>query len=148
MEKVTIVPNGDKELLYFYKEIVLYYEKEVKGKQTGFNSRLRFFAKFVNEQKIHFVLFENRQIEMPNQYKNDHYSFIHFKQTNNHSRFASFLFHARNCFAHGRFSKVRIGNQIYLCMEDINNRGNYSMVAQIPIRQFPALLELIKQSRK
>lgn len=141
------VPTGDKELLFFYKDVILYYENVVKNESKGYDSRKKRFVEYLKENDIHFIYSRAKTIDIPSTHQNNPKSFIIFKQTKGYSRFASYLCHVRNSFAHGLFSKERDGNVVYLRMHDINNKGNLSMVTYIPIKQFAEIIMLIKQSK-
>jgi hypothetical protein len=148
---MNIIPNGDKELLFYYKDIILYYENEVKRNSKGFRSQTKKFVDFLRKENLHFIV-QQGTIMSPSSYETCEESFVIFKNANGYSRFASFFYHLRNAFAHGRFLKRTIGTGVYILLEDEvkrgSNKGQLSMIAQIPIKKIGELVAIMKESRK
>lgn len=147
MDSTIIIPASKNELLYFYNEIILFYEKELKNQKVSFDLKRNNFSEFLRTSDTHFQYIRSNQITAPANYQKEPSSFIVFKQARKYTRFMSFMYHVRNCFAHGHFSKIRIGKIVYICMEDYNSRNNCSMVAQIPIKILPKIIDQIKNSQ-
>ena len=146
MATVYQIPDSDKELLFYFKEIILYFERVVAINPKGYRSQRKVFVDFLKKEKISFIYMDTKSITVPDSYKTFKEAFVIIKRARNYSRFASFLYHMRNSFAHDHFYKMRIGNTIFLGLEDHNDKG-LSMVAQIPIKRLNTLLDIIKQSK-
>lgn len=159
MDSISSIIPDDFLLLYFYKEVILYYEQKVLLSPWGFHISNKDVSSFIGLYNIDFeCVSTSTQIIPPPDYKKRPCSFFHLqtaydRQTRTHlSTLASFLYHMRNCFAHGRFEIVDIDGLKYLCVYDIKNKGKkgeeISMMAQAPISVFLCLIEIVKRSQK
>ena len=149
METPVLIEPTELELLYFYKNIILYYEREVNRYPKGFYITNRDFSAFMHRLGTSVSNVEGTEVIVaPDSFKVRKCSFFIQKRFNKMSILASLLAHFRDSFAHGYYSKVKIGEVDYLCLEDYSARGKLSMVAQMPFKQFVPLVELIKKIQK
>lgn len=148
----------DDEIVRIYKEIILYFEKEVAPNPKGFRKNDARFSGFLKLLQADFQCVDSSSaITIPNSYKLKKESFFIIKPViRNGQKFsllASLLSHLRNSFCHGHFSKEKVGKRTtMLCLEDYYTKGHkigqLSMVAQIPLSQFQPLIQIIKLCRK
>ena len=143
----TVTPPNDLELAYFYKCIVLFFEKDFDSLRAH-----------LSDDQVQAILYyagivwipypDNYLLKAPIEYKTQAKPFVLFKKRGGKegdvSSLISFLRHLRNCFAHGHFNKIEFDGVPYFCLEDFSTRGNLTMVAQLPLRQFYLLVESIK----
>lgn len=159
MDSISSITPNDFLLLYFYREVILYYEQKVLPSPWGFHVSNTVVTSFIGSNNIDFKCIPTSTpiIPSPN-YKKKPCSFFHLqnaydRQTKSHlSTLASFLYHIRNCFAHGHFEIADIDGLQYLCVYDIKKKGKkgeeISMMAQAPIFVFLCLIEIVKRSQK
>ena len=131
----------DKELLFGYKEVVLYYEQKVKNNPHGFYFKRPRLQNYLNDKKRIITLKDNLDdTELQRKFKEYHVSFFCFSRTKAHSTIPSLLAHLRNSFAHGSFVIMPIDKQLYYCFTDIypnsKKKGQISMKGQIPVKAF------------
>lgn len=124
-----ILPLSQKEMLLVYKDIILYYENKVAPNPKGFRKNDSHFASFLKNINASFTVVDGAStITIPNSFKHNDDAFIIIKPvTHSHNRLsalASLLSHLRNCFAHGHFTKIKIGKKTVICMEDYYCSGN------------------------
>ena len=144
------LPLSNIELSYFYKEVILFFEKMIKPQSFCFNlsdvqvQAILFFAGIVLD-----VIPNNSIIDPPIEYKNQPCSFVLIKNSgDDNSILISFLRHLRNSFSHDHFIKLEFDGEPYFCMEDYNRRKQLTMVLQLPYKKFFLLVEAIKQNCK
>ncbi len=137
--------NGlsDAELLFGYKEIVLYYETQVRNNRKGFNKKeLDKFLTDIHGQvlcKMNTLYSYNCLLGKVNK------SFIHFYASN--YDIPLFIYGLRNAYAHANICKQLIGNRYYLCF--YNYFGNrYRMVGQVQFSYFKELILTLKTARR
>lgn len=140
------------ELLYFYRDVVLFYERHVINNPLGYYVNDSRLVECLAKLGTKIILCNNSNIIVrPDSYKNKPETFIFLKPITIDSRrmstLASFFGRLRNGFSHGTFSKVSIEGQEYICIEDYysRRRKQLAMIAQIPVASFTILVELIKQ---
>ena len=138
----------DKELLFGYKEVLLYYEQHVKLYPNGY--ALKRLQKYLDLQ--HITLEDNMKgLALQQNFQQKPVSFFCFNLTKGHSTLASLLYHLRNSFAHALVEITMIGNRPYYCFKDIyprrQNAGQASMIGQIPKRAFKGFIQELKANQ-
>jgi len=148
MAKIT-TDLSDKELLFGYKEIILYFEKVIKKSSNGFNARNQKFNSFLKE---HDITIEYKTTdELKNETNNTEAFFLFtfsYQKSKQLSILPSLLNHLRNSFAHGLVSKKKIKKTVYLCFKDYNTSINCTMRGQIPNKSFVPFIAALKQAKK
>ena len=151
---------GNLVLWFFYKEVILYYEKKVLPSPLGFHVSNKDVTEYLSALNAFFDCVPSSVTIMPpTSYRTTPVSFFIMHRAYDRmsgrglSILASFLWHLRNSFAHGRFEFNLIEGQEYLCVYDIKVRGGkkgieLSMIAQAPIDSFIFLINTIKKSQK
>ena len=125
----------DCELLFGYKDIVLYYEIQVKNNSRGF--KIKRFMVYIRRavpwhpcSKIadvaaHLSISDWQTNPIP-----------FFTFANGKNQTADLLRHLRNSCAHGSFFKTNIRGIDFYCFEDYDPSGKLTMKGQFPV---PAL---------
>lgn len=134
----------DPDLLFGYKEIVLYYESKVKWHPKDFNvSRIRKCLKQLaiyqddlqtEIKPIHRQMFENEPV-----------AFFAFSDKYN-SKIPSLLYHLRNSYAHNCVERESIKGEDFICFID-KYRKQTTMLGQIPYDVFLEFVEKLKGAR-
>lgn len=143
----------DKELLYGYKEVVLYYELQVKTNPHGFYFNRARLQNYLNDKKKTITIKDNLEdTELQRKFKEYPVSFFCFTRTKTYSTIPSLLAHLRNSFAHGSFVIMPIGKQLYYCFTDIypnrKKKGQISMKGQIPVKEFKKFMQELKENQQ
>lgn len=135
---------SDTELLFGYKEIVLYYESRVKRNPKGFQvSKLKGWlqrlAIYQNDlqteiKPIHRQMFEKEPV-----------AFFAFSDKYN-SKIPSLLYHLRNSYAHNCIERESIKGEDFICFIDKYRKQN-TMLGQIPYGVFTEFVEKLKGVR-
>ena len=140
----------DQELLFGYKEIVLYYESKVKWHPKGFKvSRikecLKQLAMYQDDlqteiKPIHRHMFEKEPV-----------AFFAFKDCHG-SQVPSLISHLRNAYAHNCVEKEKIKGVDFLCFLDRkyykeSNKVDLTMLGQIPYNVFQDFISELKGAR-
>lgn len=140
---------SDIELTYFYKGVILFYEKEFAVDKLSFllsEEQVRALLSYSNIDNS--IIPENGVFPVPKMYKKQAKAFIILKKHvsgGEHSFLVSFIRHTRNSFAHGSFSKIEIDGITFLCLEDYSQKKRKpTMIAQLPLSKFYLLVEAIK----
>lgn len=138
----------DKELLFGYKEVLLYYEQHVKLYPNGY--ALKRLQKYLNLQ--HIILEDNMKgLALQQNFQQKPVSFFCFNLTKGHSTLASLLYHLRNSFAHALVETTMINNRPYYCFKDVypnrQKTGQASMIGQIPKRAFKGFIQELKANQ-
>lgn len=131
----------DNELLFGYKEIVLYYETQVKNNSKGFNK------KRLNQLLSRFKIIVDCGVNTPLSFYNlgrVKKSFIHFAASK--YDLPMLLAGLRHAYSHANIEKKKIGGKYYLCFYNLY-RSKYRMVGQIPYSHLKELVLEIKDSR-
>lgn len=141
----TMLYNGlsDKDLLFGYKEIVLYYEAQVRNKGKGFNKRL--LKEIFTKSEVKVRCGEDTHHSYNHLLGKEDYSFIHFSASE--YSIPMLIKGLRDAYAHNRISKVHIGKRYYICFYNLYN-DEYKMVGQMPFPQLRQLINTIKKTRK
>lgn len=139
----------DGELLFGYKNIILYYESEIKNNHKGFNVGNSKLKKYLEENHIELA-YENTN-NIKNRlcsYGVDSISFFTFTKVTSKgfSKIPSLFYHLRNAFAHNNVDKKTIDGVEYYCLIDLYN-DKYTLVGQIPITIYYEFIQNIKESR-
>ncbi len=139
----------DKELLFGYKEVLLYYEQHVKLYPNGY--ALKRLQKYLNLQ--HIILEDNMKgLALQQNFQQKPVSFFCFNLKKGHSTLASLLCHLRNSFAHALVETTMIDNRPFYCFKDVypngQKAGQTSMIGQIPKRVFKGFIKELKANQK
>jgi len=143
---------SDAELLFGYKEIVLYYETVITHDSKGFDVGEKEFQSFIKGHQI-VLFFQNNQDEVAvhdslKDYESNPVAFFSFSPSKGMAQVPSLLSHLRNCFAHGGVTNKEIGKTTYFCFEDYDPiTKKYSLKGQIPTTQFKEFINKLKQSK-
>ena len=134
----------DDDLLFGYKEIVLYYESKVKRNPKGFRvskikKSLKQLAMYQDDlqtaiEPIHKQMFEQEPVP-----------FFAFGDKFN-SKVPSLIYHLRNAYAHNCVEREKIKGVDFLCFMDKYN-GNLTMLGQIPYDVSEDFIEKLKATR-
>ena len=143
----------DNELLFGYKEVVLYYEQKVKNSPHGFYFKRSRLQNYLNDKKRTITLKDNLDnTELLRKFKEYPVSFFCFSRTKTHSTIPSLLAHLRNSFAHGNFVIMPIEKHLYYCFTDIyfkgKKKGQISMKGQIPVKAFRKFILELKENQQ
>lgn len=145
---MNIQTLNDTELLFGYKEVVLYYEQHVKQYPNGY--ALRRLQKYLNLQHITIVDDMNDLVLQQN-FQQKPVSFFCFNLAKGHSTLASLLYHLRDSYAHALVEITKIGNRPYYCFMDIYPKGpkvgQTSMIGQIPKRALKGFIQELKANQ-
>ena len=136
----------DTDLLFGYKEIVLYYESKVKRNPKGFQvSKTKKFLKqlamYQNDLQteitpVHKQMFEKEPVP-----------FFAFNNKSD-SQIPKLLSHLRNAYAHNRVEKEKIKGIVFLCfMDKKSDKGYPTMLGQIPYNVFQDFIGELKGAR-
>lgn len=143
---------NDKEKLFGYNDIMLYFELQVKNTPQGFN-----YNRLHNYLAAHQITIKEEKdiINSPfmQDFQKNPVSFFCFKpayrNSVRYSTLAALLYHLRNSFAHALVEITMIGGKQYYCFKDINPSSNSSsMIGQIPKPLFVKFIDDIKANRK
>ncbi len=150
---------NDKEKLFGYNDIVLYFELQVKNTPQGFN-----YNRLHNYLAAHQITIKEEKdiINSPfmQDFQQNPVSFFCFKpayrNSVRYSTLAALLYHLRNSFAHALVEITIIGRQQYYCFKDISPSSNkkqganpqITMIGQIPKSLFVNFIDEIKANRK
>ena len=143
----------DKELLFGYKEVVLYYEQKVKNNPHGFYFKRSRLQNYLNDKKRTITIKDTLDdAELQRKFKEYPVSFFCFTRTKAYSTIPSLLAHLRNSFAHGSFVIMPIGKQPYYCFTDAypngKKKGQISMIGQIPMKEFRQFIQELKENQQ
>ena len=137
---------NNQELLFFYKKVILYYERVVAPSPHGYRITDNRIQQFLNSKGIYFRQVKGGELSCPKLYKENSEYFIVFKQSSENGQVLSqipcMLKHLRNCFAHGHYCKIVLDGVPCYCMEDIRNGKAHTMYAQIPVNMFHELITI------
>ena len=133
------------ELLFAYKDVILYYEKLVKDKK-GFYINSKEFQSFIKDKNILIKNTTAEEIKIAFNTKKLTESYFLFT-TSNYSQVRDLYRHLRNSFAHGLFTKTEIKKTVFLCFDDIYNK-KYTMRGQIQKELFVEFIEKLQQTKK
>ncbi len=132
------------DLLFGYKEIVLYYESKVKRNPRGFQvskikKSLKQLAMYQDDfqtviMPIHKQIFEKEPV-----------SFFAFGDKFN-SKVPSLIYHLRNAYAHNCVERENIKGADFLCFMDKYNKQT-TMLGQIPVDVFEDFIRKLKEAR-
>lgn len=135
----------EKELLYGYKNIVLYYELYIANSAIkNFDARKARWKQYCKKRHIKFYSLNNGNIQ---NFQTKAVPFFCFN--NNGVKKTEALFrHLRNAYAHGNVEKVKINSKWwYYCFED-KYRGKVTMQGQIPHGELKELIHELKENQK
>ena len=135
-------------LYYFYSEVLLYFENEVKKRPTGFRITDSTIRLYLVSNGIYPSVVDNKQeLDIPDDLGQSRKPFITCRKNSKYSILVSFLEHCRNCFAHGLFSLYDVDGELWVSLKDKAPRGGgVSMVAQMPFIVFFGLMRLVKKA--
>lgn len=134
------------ELLYGYKNIVLYYEQNVVNAATSFDARKSRWKKYCKKSHIKFDYLNYKYI---NNFQTKSFPFFCYNNRSGETRTEALFRHLRNAYAHGNVEKIKINNQWwYYCFEDKNDSGKVTMQGQIPERKLKELIQELKENQK
>ena len=134
---------SDKDLLFGYKQIVLYFENEVRKSKTGFNKRL--LKGFLDNNHIVITTSSNVEKNYQEFIGKKRKAFIYFSQKDYDIPMLIRLL--RNAFAHGHIKKEKIGGHYYLLFfNQFNNVKTFA--GQIPYSHFSAFIGALKGCRQ
>ena len=142
---MNILSLSESELQFGYKDIVLYYENEIKKDKTGFNKKN--LKKFLDSTSI--VL--KAKVTPSSTFQNKKISFLHYTSPNGTSEIVSIFKHLRNCYAHGNVEKREIHKKLYLCFKDVkisSNTEQTTMIGQIARNKFEDFVKELKKARQ
>lgn len=140
----------DNDLLFGYKEIVLYYESKVKRNPKGFRvskikKSLKQLAMYQDDlqteiKSIHKQMFEKEPVP-----------FFAFGDYHG-SKVPSLIYHLRNAYAHNCVEKEKIKGVDFLCFIDRkyykkSNKVVLTMLGQIPYDVFLDFIGKLKDAR-
>ena len=136
---------SDAELLFAYKNVLLYYETSVKD-ASGFSVGNKDFQSFIKDKSISITVGTTTDIENESKKEDAPISSFFFTDTKG-NQLKSLYYHLRNSFAHSSFTKMKIEKTDYLCFEDINlnNKKQFTMRGQIQLEFFEEFVEKLKQ---
>ena len=145
---MNIQTLADKELLFGYKDVLLYYEQHVKLYPNGY--ALKRLQKYLELQ--HITLVNNmKDLALQQNFQQKPVSFFCFNLTKRHSTLASLLYHLRNSFAHALVEITMISNRPYYCFKDVypnkQKAGQVSMIGQIPKKAFKGFIQELKANQ-
>ena len=124
---------NDKELIYGYKELILYFEQHLKNQPKGFNSNSKKWGEFLSTNGITIAVKVQSEMVQPEPSKR---SFFYFTKSMKESTLFALYRHLRNAYSHGAVGKIKIGNKYYFSFSDKETygkkKGQYSMFGQIP----------------
>lgn len=143
----------DRELLFGYKEVVLYFEQQIKDNPNGFYFKRKRLQEYLNNKKNKITIKDKfDDAELLRKFKEYPVSFFCFNRTKTYSTVPSLLSHLRNSFAHGSFSIMSINKQPYYCFNDIyptgKKKGQISMIGQIPMKEFRTFIQELKENQQ
>lgn len=134
----------DDDLLFGYKEIVLYYESKVKRHPKDFKvarikKSLKLLAMYQDDlqtviEPIHRQMFEKEPV-----------SFFAFGDKYD-SKVPSLIYHLRNAYAHNCVERENIKGVDFLCFMD-KYRKQTTMLGQIPYSEFSGFIAKLKEAR-
>ena len=135
---------SDDDLLFGYKEIVLYYESKVKRNSKGFRvskikKSLKQLAIYQDDlqtviEPIHQQMFEKEPV-----------AFFAFNCKSG-SKIPKLLAHLRNAYAHNCVERENIKDVDFLCFMDKYNKRT-TMLGQIPVVVFEDFIGKLKEAR-
>lgn len=135
---------ADNDLLFGYKEIVLYYESKVKRHPKNFKvarikKSLKRLAMYQDDlqtviEPIHRQMFEKEAV-----------AFFAFSDKFG-SQIPSLIYHLRNAYAHNCVERENIKGEDFLCFMDKNN-GSLTMLGQIQYANFIEFISELKGAR-
>lgn len=142
----------DKELLFGYKEVILYFEQQIKNNANGFYFKRARLQNYLSDKKREIIIKDNLEdVELLRKFKEYPVSFFCFTRAKTYSTIPSLLSHLRNSFAHGSFVIMPINNQPYYCFTDScprgKKKGQLSMKGQIPVREFRRFMQELKENQ-
>lgn len=133
---------SDNDLLFGYKQIVWYYENEVKNGTRGFNkNRLK---PFLENKGIAISTSSNIEKASRQTIGQKRKSYLFFSQKG--FDIPLILRVLRNSFAHSNVSKILIGGHYYLVIYNFF-RGKKTFVGQISYAQFHDFIDALKGCR-
>jgi hypothetical protein len=137
---------SDNELLFAYKNVILHYETSVKD-ANGFYSGNKDFQSFIKNKNILIAEVLTKEIEIESDKEDLNASSFLFTNSKG-NQIKSLFYHLRNSFAHGSFTKMKIGKTDYFCFEDINPSKQFTMRGKIQAEFFEEFIEKLKQAKK
>ncbi|HIL41945.1 MAG TPA: hypothetical protein EYG35_01005 [Gammaproteobacteria bacterium] len=150
-DPVNINKNGidDEILVFLYRNILLFYERFLKAKGSGYSVRSKIFKKVKKEFELHWFVVdtigafkcaytEKNLSEMKGNY---------FLFTSNRAQIPELFRHLRNSIAHGKFEKKKIQGRVFIIFEDSYQKQS-TMCGQIELKKLEEFVSLLYKSKK
>lgn len=136
---------NNRELLYGYTSIILYYEQNVASATvTNFDARKPKWKQYCKKNHIKFYPLNSGNI---NDFQTKATPFFCYNNKGVKKTLALFR-HLRNAYAHGNVEKIKINNKWYYCFEDKTDSGHITMRGQIPKGILKELIQELKENQK
>ena len=120
-DKVNISDFNKQQLLFYYKNIILYYDTIFKQTSKSYSIKKPIFLSYCKENNIKLGT-----MKPISQYSIEQEENYFYYYNNKKAQVHSLLAHIRNSFAHGNFNKRKEGKYNYLYLYDISVGGKYT----------------------
>lgn len=142
---------SDKDIVFGYNEILLFYEEFLANQRNGFKpSTNKILKDYLKEKKI-ILAFKNIEEDFP-KHKTTAKSFFNCKAYSNESQLHALFRHLRNAYAHGHVELVKIKHKQFYSFEDKytsgSRKGQASMIGQIYHKDLSNFITVLKSNKK
>ncbi|MDD3802345.1 MAG: hypothetical protein PHV45_09150 [Desulfuromonas thiophila] len=136
---------SDKEILYFYKNILVYCEEEIV---RHFRIDSKCVKDFIKDERIniHPATTGNPVFRLEKIYE-DKSSFFSFKIHKKQGQVNALFKHFRNTVAHCNVNRQKIANRWFYVFID-KDRGKLTMTGKIPVKKLEPFIVALKQSER